>query len=205
MNATNRGVNRVVLFLVGILLIGVGAAAVMVAVWQTAGDLWTSWSSSAVEWAVSVNRASRLSESTPVSWLTLAILALLALVVVIAVIIMTRLGGGRSSVVFREESGAGAEGPVVILHGFAADAITQSLASCEEILFAKVNARRLWHTDMLHVSVTPRQNVSPVAVARTVSGLIDRLATLLGREISAIVTVHSGVRSRLASNQPRVN
>ena len=196
MNATNRGVNRAILFIVGVLLIGVGGAAGMAMVWPVAGNLWKSWSSTGVDWMVSADKASRLSEATAVSWFTLAVLALLALVVIVAVIV---LGGGRSSVVIREEAGTGVEGAVTVRQGFAADAITQSLASHEEISSAKVNVRRLRGTDVLHVSVTPRQNVSPADVAETVTGLVDRLATLLGREISTIVTIHSGIRSRLAA------
>lgn len=205
MNATNRGVNRAVLFIVGVLLIGVGGATVMAMLWPVAGDLWKRWSSTGADWMVSADQASRISEATTVSWFTLAILALLALMVVIAVIVIVRLGGGRSIVVIREEAGTGAQGSVTIRHGFAADAITRSLESREEILSSKVNARRLWGAEVLHVSVTPRQNVSPAEVAETVAGLVDRLATLLGREIATIVTIHSGIRSRLAADQSRVN
>lgn len=205
MNATNRGVNRATLFIVGVLLIGVGGAAVMAMLWPEAGDLWKRWSSTWVDWMVSTDQTSRISEATTLSWFTLAILALLVLIVVIAVIVTARLGGGRSIVVIREEPGTGAQGSVTIRHGFASDAIAESLASREEILSSKVNARRLWGTDVLHVSVTPRQNVSPVEVAETVTGLVDRLTLLLGREISTIVTIHSGIRSRLAADQSRVN
>lgn len=205
MNATNRGVNRAILFTVGVLLIGVGGATVIAMLWPVAGDLWKSWLSAGADWMVSADQASRVSEATTVSWFTLAVLTFLVLVVVVAVIVIARLGGGRSSVVIREERGTGAQGSVTILHGFAADAITQSLASQEEILSSKVNARRLGGADVLHVSVTPRQNVSPVDVAETVTGLVDRLTTLLGREISTVVTIHSGIRSRLAADQSRVN
>lgn len=205
MNATNRGVNRVILLIAGILLICVGSATVMPILWPVAGDLWKGWLSTGVDWMVSADNASRISEATTVSWFTLAFLTLLVLLVVITVLVVARLGGGRSSVVIREEAEGEVQGSVTIRGGFAADAITQSLASHDEILSSKVNARRLWGADVLHVSVTPRQNVSPVEVAETVTGLVDRLATLLGREISTLVTIHSGIRSRLAADQSRVN
>lgn len=205
MNTTNRGVNRAILCVVGLLLIGIGGAGVLARLWPAAGEVWTRWSSAGVDWMVRADQSSRVSDSTTLSWFTLAVLALLTLLVVIAVIVIARLGGGRSSVVIREEAGSGAHGAVTIRHGFAADAITQSLASDDAILSAKVSARRLWGADVLHVSVTPRQNVSPAEVAATVTGLVDRLATLLGRELATVVTIHSGIRSKLAADQSRVH
>lgn len=205
MNATNRGVNRVILCIVGILLIAAGSAAVMATLWPAAGEIWESWLSTGADWLATADEASRISASTTVSWLTLAILALLLVVVVITVIIIARLGGGRSDIVIRDEAGDGARGAVTIRHRFASDAITQSLMSRDEILSSKVNSRRFRGTDILHVSVTPRQNASPVDVAETVTELIDRLMTLLGRQIPTLVTIRSGLRSRLAADQPRVN
>jgi len=205
MNATNRGVNRVILFVVGVTMIGAGGAVVMAMLSPDAGNLWQSWLATGAEWTVSADERSRISAATTLSWFTLGILALLVVVVIIAVMIIARLGGGRSSVVIREEAGAGTQGSVTIRHGFAADAITQSLAAHDEILSSRVNARRLWGADLLHVSVTPRQNTSPVDIAETVTGLVDRLASLLGREVPTLVTIHAGIRSRLAADQSRVD
>lgn len=205
MNTTNRGVNRVVLFIAGVALVGVGGAAVAAMLWPVASGQWTTLMSTGVDWLTTTHRATRVSEGSPVSWLSLAALVLLALVVTIAVVIMARLGGGRSGVMAREEVGEGAQGSVTIRHGFAADAIRQSLASHDEILATKVTARRLWGTDVLQVSVTPRQNVSPTEVADTVSGRLDRLAALLGSDVTALVTIHAGIRSRFAADQSRVN
>lgn len=205
MNATNRGVNRIILFIVGAVLIGVGVAFASLVLWPVAGDAWKRWSSTGTDWIVSADHASRISAASTLSWFTLALLALLALIVVAAVIVISRLGGGRSSVIIREEAGSGVEGAITVRQQFAADVITHSLASHSEILSTKVNTRRLWDTDILHVSVTPRQNASPVEVAETVTRLVDRLATVLGRELSTVVTIHSGIRSRFAADQSRVN
>lgn len=205
MNATNRGVNRVILFIVGVVLIGVGGFAATAMFWPVAGDAWKRGASAGVEWMVSAEKATGVSEATTLSWFTLLILAVLLLIVLVAVIVIARMGGGRSSTVIREEASDGVHGSVTIRHGFAADAITHSLAAHDEILSSRVNARRLRGTDILHVSVTPRQNLSPVEVAETVTGLTDNLATLLGRETPTLVTIHSGIRSRLAADQSRVN
>lgn len=114
MNATNRGVNRVILLIAGIFLICVGSATVMPILWPVAGDLWKSWLSTGVDWMLSADNASRISEATTVSWFTLAFLTLLVLLVVITVLVIARLGGGRSSVVIREEAEGEVQGSVTI-------------------------------------------------------------------------------------------
>lgn len=205
MNATNRGVNRVILFVVGVVLVAGGGAAATAALWPPAGEIWRTGLSRAVNGMLEADRASRISAATAASWFTVALLAVLLLIVVVAVRVIARLGGGRSGVVIREEAADGAQGPVTILPGFASDAITHSLASREEILSSRVNASRVRGADVLHVSITPRQNASPVDVVETVTTLVDNLATLTGRETPTLVSVHSGIRSRLAANRSRVN
>ncbi|MGF3057472.1 hypothetical protein [Microbacterium sp. YY-01] len=205
MSATNRGVNRTVLFLSGLVLLAAGSATVATSVWRAASQVWGTWSKAALSWMQDADEASRISDATTSSWLTIGVLVVLLVIVVGTVVVMARLGGGRSSVVIREESGDGPQGSVVIGQGFASDAITHSLASRGEILTSRVSASRVRGNDVLHVSVTPRQNTSPVDVADTVTRLVDNLATLTGRETPTLISIHSGVRARLASDQPRVN
>lgn len=205
MNDTNRGVNRIVLFIVGVVLIAAGGAVATAVLWPAAREAWQTGSSTAVKWMHETDRATRLSQTTTVSWLTLALLGALLLIVVVAVVVIARLAGGRSSTVIRDEAGDGVQGAVTIRQGFASDAITHSLASREEILSSRVSARQVRGDHVVHVSVTPRQNTSPAAIAEIVTRLIDNLATLTGRGTPTVVSIHSGVRSRLAADQSRVN
>lgn len=205
MNATNRGVNRVILCFAGVLLIAVGGAAALSVLWPAAGDAWTRWSQAGLEFMTGADADTRISEATTVSWFTLAVLALLVLVVVIAMVVIAKLGGGRSSVVLREEAGEGVLGAVTVRQEFVADVLTHSLSSRDEFLAVRVNTRRLRGTDVLHVGVTPRQNLSPVEVASTVDELVEHLEALLGRETPTLVTIHSGIRSKLAAEQSRVS
>ncbi|KUF07704.1 hypothetical protein [Leucobacter sp. G161] len=204
MNATNRGVNRAVLFVVGAVLLAAGGAVFAAIVWPSAADLWQTGMTNAQAWLRDTETSTRLHESTTVSWLAVAALAVLLALVVIAVVIIARLGGGRSTTVTRAEAEGGTVGAVTISHSFAADALTDSLARHDEILASRVSAGRVQGEDVLHVSVTPRQNTSPVEVATLVTTLIDNLALLTGRESPAFVSIRSGVRSRLAADKSRV-
>ncbi|MGO1768765.1 MAG: hypothetical protein ACTHZX_02320 [Microbacterium sp.] len=205
MNATNRAVNRIVLLIVGLVLFVAGAAGVTAAVWPLAGELWTRGLTIATDGMVELDAATRVSEATTASWFVVAVLAVLLLIVVFAFVVCSRLGGGRSGIVVREESADGAQGPVTIRNGFASDALTHSLAARADTLSARVSARRVRGSDVLHVRVTPRQNTSPADVADAVTRLVDNLAHLTGRETPTYVSIHSGVRSRLSADQSRVS
>lgn len=204
MNATNRAVNRLILGVVGLVLIAVGGGIVTAIAWPAAADMWREAMSNALGWLQEAHAATKIAEATTLSWLALAVLIVLALIVAIAVTVMARLGGGRTTAVTRVEAGEGAIGAVTIRHGFAADALTHSLAGYDELLTSRVNASRVRGEEVLHVSVTPRQNTSPAAVAGIVTQLVDNLAVLLGRETPTYVSIHSGVRARLAADQSRV-
>ncbi|GAA3663655.1 hypothetical protein [Microbacterium marinilacus] len=205
MNGTNRVVNRIVLLVVGVVLLAGGAATVLAATWPVAGDVWSTATSSAVDGMIGADERTRLSDATTASGLVLAVLAVLLLIVVVAIVVIAKLGGGRTGTVIRAEAAEGAQGPVTIRHGFVSDAITHSLAGHDEILSSRVSARRVKGDDVLHISVTPRRNTSPVDVADTVTRLVDNLATLTGQATPTYVSIHSGVRARLAADQPRVN
>lgn len=204
MNATNRGVNRTVLLLAGLVLLSAGAAALLASVNPVAATTWGRWSQSAISWMQGAEDATRISGTSPSSGFTISVLAVLLLVIVGAVVVIARLGGGRSSVMIREETGDGVHGAVMIRQGFASDAITGSLAARPDILTSRVSASRVRGEDVLHVSVTPRQNASPLEVAETVTRLVDNLATLTGRQTPTCISIHAGVRARLAADQPRV-
>jgi hypothetical protein len=58
---------------------------------------------------------------------------------------------------------------------------------------------------VLHVSVTPRQNSDPRDVVERVDRLVTNLATLTGEETQTFISVHSGLRARLAGDQRRLS
>ncbi len=205
MNDTNRAVNRIVLIVVGLILLAAGAATALAALWPAAGEIWKSTSTTAVDWMTAAYNGTPVSENTVVNWFALGILAVLLLLVVSVIAVIANLGGGKSAVVVREDAPEDKFGPITIRGSFASEAITNSLSHNPAILSARVTSRKVKGEDVLHVSVTPRQNTSPTLVASTVSGLVDNLAELLGRPTPTVISIHSGVRARLASDQSRVD
>lgn len=204
MNETNRGLNRAVIGLVGLVLLAAGAAVVMAQFWPAAADAWHSVTASVEEWLTEAQRLTQMGDGGALNGVTLGAVVLAVIAVVLCIIIMARLGGGRAASVMRLEPGDGPLGAITLEESFAADALAHSLEADDAVVTSKVSTRRIRGVDVLHIQVAPRQNVSPGIIVERVSGLVNNLSTLLGRDLAALVSVRSGIRARLAADQPRV-
>ncbi len=205
MNSTNRGLNRAVLLVVGLVLLAVGAAVGTAVLWPAFGDAWKTTVGGAVNGLQSAHQASRVADGTTVSWVAIGVLGAMALVVIVAIVIVANLGGRRTRTVLKTAGSESPIGPITVQESFAADAIRGSLASHDEILSSSVSANRVKGSPVLHVSVTPRQNTSPQEVATLVARLTTNLATLTGHAVPTFVSIHSGLRARLAGDVRRLN
>ncbi|ARJ04101.1 hypothetical protein GCM10010988_28230 [Cnuibacter physcomitrellae] len=205
MNSTNRGLNRAILLVVGLVLLAAGAAATTAVLWPVFGQAWTTTVGGALGWARDTSAATPLYDGTTLSWLVVAVLAALALLIVLAIVVLAHLGGRRSRTVLRATGAESPLGPVTVQESFASDAIRNTLSVHEEILASSVSANEVKGRPVLHVSVTPRQNTSPRAVAELLARLTDNLATLTGQDIPTYISIHTGLRARLATDARRVN
>ena len=205
MNSTNRGLNRTLLFLVGLVLLVVGAGAATAVLWPAFGQAWTTTVGGAIGWAQDTAGATAVYGGTTVSWLVVAVLAVLVLLIVLAIVVIAHLGGRRSRTVLRATGAQSPLGPVTVQESFAADAIKNSLAAHEEILSSSVSANEVQGQPVLHVSVTPRQNTSPRAVAELLGRLTGNLATLTGQDTPTYISIHTGLRARLAADARRLD
>lgn len=203
MNRTNRALNRIVLFIVGALFLAIGAVLIALVVWPAAVDYWTSATEAGQSWLDDAISTTTIGATT-VSWIAIAALALILFLVVLLIVALTRLGGGRSRAVLRSSSAQNPLGRIVVQDSFVSDALKNSLAQRDEILFSSVTAHEVRKTPVLHVSVTPRQNTSPSQVVADVDRLVSNLATLTGTDVPTYISVHSGLRAKLAHDQRRL-
>ena len=203
MNHTNRGVNRLVLGVLGAVLIGIGALLVLASSSQQGADAWKSVGTDVERWAEGAWEATKIAGST-LAWVAVGFVAVLALLVILLITIIVRSIRSRRTAL-RAAHTTNDLGRIAITENFASEALTQALDARGEVLSAKVSATEVRGTPVVHVSVTPRQNTSPAEVARTVDGLLDNLATLSGRDTEAYVSIHAGLRAALAGDQSRVN
>jgi hypothetical protein len=200
MNATNRVINRLILFVVGICLLFLGAAVVAIIIWPAAAKFWTGAATAVKSWTETGIALTALGATT-VSWIGIAALLLIVVLLILLILVLTHIGGGRSRTVLRDSGRQSPLGHVIVQESFVSDALKHSLNNREEILFSSVNAKSIRSQPTLHLSVTPRQNTSPLKLLEDLNMLVTNLETLTGESLPTYISFHSGLRAKLASNQ----
>ncbi|TDW29632.1 hypothetical protein [Cryobacterium psychrophilum] len=203
MNHTNRFLNRALLLLIGLIFLVLGAGVVAVFAWPAAAQWWSAASASAQAWVDDAIRGTMVGESA-LSWVSVGSLAAIVLLIVLLIIVMARLGGGHTHSLVRTGGQDSPAGRIIIDTGFISDALRQSLDHRPEILFSRVSVANIRRVPMMHLSVTPRQSTSPRQITDDVDHLLDNLAALTGADIPSYVSIHTGLRSKLAHDQRRI-
>ncbi|MFS0734161.1 hypothetical protein ABC304_02155 [Microbacterium sp. 1P10UB] len=204
MNNTNRALNRIVLLILGVVLLVIGGGLATAAAVPAAGQAWDMTGQGLQQWTTQLWESSKIAGGQ-LTWLAVGVLAALLLLVIIAIVVISKGVRGRSRTTLRATGSANSLGRITVTEGFASDALKNALGGYDEILSAKVTANDVAHEPVLHVSVTPRQNTSPLHVAETVDRLVTNLGTLTGQQLTTFISVHSGLRAKLAHDQRRLS
>jgi len=195
MNATRRGLNRFLLFLVAVVLLGLGALALAVGLLPGGTDTWTSVMGGFQGWLESLGRESA-------GWGAVATIVVLAIILILIASAAVR---GRRQAPLQSTGSANDEGRITVTDGFASEALKNALGERDEILSSRISAGEVRKESVLHVAVTPRQNTSPRDVAEHVDTLVTNLAALTGQNLRAYISIHSGLRAKLARDNTRVH
>jgi len=195
MNATRRGLNRFFLFLVAVVLLGMGVLSLAVGLLPGGTDTWTSVMGGFQGWLESLGRESA-------GWGAVAAIVVLAIILILIASAAVR---GRRQAPLQSTGSANDEGRITVTDGFASEALKNALGERDEILSSRVSAGEVGKESVLHVAVTPRQNTSPREVAEHVDTLVTNLAALTGQNLRAYISIHSGLRAKLARDNTRVH
>lgn len=204
MNSTNRVLNRIVLLLIGLVFLALGAVVIAALSWPTAGDIWTQAGDAADGWLAQAVETTRIA-GTSLTWIALGALGAIAVVIVLLILALTSVIGRRTKTVLRSSGAQNPLGRVTVTESFVSDALKNALATQDDLLSVNVTANTIRKEPVLHVSVTPRQNSNPREVVRYVDRLVSNLATLTGENTATYISVHSGLRARLAHDQRRLS
>jgi len=202
-NTTNRALNRTLLLIIGLLFLGLGAVGIAIMSWPTATDVWTSAGKGARTWLDQTIAATVIAGGN-LSWIGVGAVAAIVLVVVLLILALTSVAGRRSKTVLRSSGAQNPLGRVTVTESFVSDAVKNSLATRDEILSSSVTANDIKSRPVLHVAVTPRQNTDPRELVEHIDRLLTNLAALTGRETETYVSIHTGLRARLAHDQRRL-
>jgi hypothetical protein len=195
MNSTPALLNRILLTVLGLILLAAGILLVLLATVPPVASWWHVWSSGA--WG----GVSQLFDSTrfpgrPVSWLWIVVaLALLALMGLMVAWIAQQ-GKGRSNLLAAEYDPGETPGDVRIGGGVAEQALKQALEGRPDLAGATVTTYDVKGSPALKVRLLPRQGVAPYLLAAEVSGLLDALESVVGKEIPVLIHIGAGARTR---------
>jgi hypothetical protein len=208
MNGTPRALNRVLIFLFGLLILSVGALLVLLAAVPAVASWWHGWAPSAAESAGTVFVGSRVPGTT-VSWLWLLLAAAAVVVVLLMVWWVAQQGKGRSDVVAATgpEGGAGpdgeflpgeARGRVSIAAAAVEQAVRAALAPRKDVLGSSVVAVDFEGRTALRIRLVARQGADPAAIAQDVERLVDCLRQVVGVSVPVLLHITSGARTRFS-------
>lgn len=203
MNNTNRALNRTLLLIIGLIFLGLGAVGIAIMSWPTATDIWTAGGEGARTWLDQAIAASAIAGGN-LSWIGVGAVAAILVVIVLLILALTSVAGRRSKTVLRSSGAQNPLGRVTVTESFVSDAVKNSLATLDEILSSSVTANDINRRPVLHVAVTPRQNTDPRELVDHIDRLLTNLAALTGRETETYVSIHTGLRARLAHDQRRL-
>ncbi len=198
MRRTNRAVNRILLAVLGIALMGSGAALIAAGTLPGAADTWAAVGSAVTDQAR--NLASSASGPGPLrSWWLAAGIAVLLLGAGLSAAWLASQGGGRTPRLAEQRDGA--QGRIVIDVGLISAAVQEALNGNRSVVAASVSAWESRSGTALRLRMEARKGTSPRELADTAEQLIQGIDDWLGHPIPVLVRITSGVRSRTSDSR----
>jgi hypothetical protein len=197
MNSTPTLLNRILITVLGMILLGAGGLLMLLAAVPAVASWWRSWSAGMWAGANQAFNATRFP-GRPESWLW--ILVALALLVLIGLMEawVAQQGKGRADVLAVDYDPGEVPGDVRIGGGVAEQALKQALAHRPDLAGATVTTYNVKGTPSLKVRLLPRQGVAPHLLADEVHGLVAALEQVLGKDITVLIHIGAGARTRFS-------
>lgn len=198
MNGTPRGLNRVLLALIGLVFMAFGGGLFAIAVVPAAASWWQGW---AGPWVSELDNLLRKAPIAPNggSWIWLVVSLALLLLVIGMVSWIANQGKGRTGTLLDYEGNAdddGAAGAVKLSSAVAEHSLRTALLERGDLLGVSVTSYDFQGQTSIRVRVLPRQGVAPHQVADDVADLVQAMDDLLGHQVPVLLSIGSGTRSR---------
>ena len=198
MRRTNRALNRILLTVVGLALLGTGAALIAAGTLPGAADTWRAIGSTLTDQARTLSSTALLPEPARSWWLVAGVAALL-LGAVLSAAWLASQGGGRTPRL--AEQADGTNGRTVVDVGLISAAVHQALNGNKNVLAASVSAWESRSGTALRLRMQARKGTSPRELADTAEELIQGIDAWLGHPIPVLVRITSGARTRVSGSR----
>ncbi|MFJ3033987.1 hypothetical protein ACIPC2_06160 [Curtobacterium pusillum] len=186
MNATNRGVGRTTLVLVGLALLVLGVGTILVQTVPWAASTWHDWAHVLGDLG---RDAPRDASVTAWTW----VLGGAVVLGVLALVVLTTLGGGRTGTVVEDDGSAdGVAGTVRIDAAAVQHALSSAIGDLPEVGSLAVDVYRVRGQRAIRVRVRPRRGASPRAITTGVEGIVEDLDALLGDRLPVLLEIARG-------------
>ena len=196
MSGTHRGLNRLLLILLGLILFTAGALTAAAGINPDIARTWTRTGAEGLAWALQQIRSAPIAD-TGISWWTVAILAALILAIVLLICWIASQGGGQTGQLGAHPSRRG-DGITTVDTTLAARAIRDAMAEDQRILSTDVSSWNVRDTDGLTIAIQVRRGASPGQIAAKAEEIMTGLDTLLGEQIPVLIHIRAGTRTRFA-------
>lgn len=210
MRQTNRALNRILLALLGLALLGAGGAVIAAGTMPGAADTWTAVASSVRESARNLVVAAPLPDPVRSWWLVAGIAVLLVGVALNAAWLASQ-GGGRTPRLAEQLDGTvagngapgtgGARGRTVVDVSLVSTALREALSGNRDVLATSVSAWESRRGTALRLRVEARKGSSPRELADTAEELIREIDALLGHPIPVLIRITSGARTQVSGSR----
>lgn len=194
MTSTNRFLNRLLVFVIGLVLLVAGGAV-------AAGALIPDVRNPVADGARRARGAASdaLSGGTP--WILWVVAAAALVLILLLVWFVFRQGHGRTSMLLTVESGQGAGSPtggtLTIDAKVAEQVLEEALSRDPAVVSVDVTAFEVAKQDVLRITVQTRRGASPLEVRRLIDRALSDWDALLGTETPVVVQLVAGLRTRL--------
>lgn len=197
MTSTPSLLNRILIGVLGIILLGVGILLVLLAAVPAVGSWWHEWSGAA--WN-GMNQAFSSTQfpGRPGSWLWIVLALALLVLIGLMVAWIAQQGKGRSDLLAADDDPGTVAGGVRISGGVAEQALKHALAERPDLAGATVATYDVRGTPALKIRLQPRQGVAPHLLAAEVAALVDALDTVVGKRTPVLIHIGAGARTRFS-------
>ena len=198
MNNTNRPLNRLGIFLFGLILLVLGGGGAFAAAVPSVFSGWRTGSKDVSARVPGVIRDTLLG-STGQSWITLVVAIAAVVLIVLLLVFVFRQGHGRTGTLLTKPADAGSQvGSVIVSSAIAEKTIAAALEEYSGIASSSVSTFLVKGTATLRIMVSARRGVSPTDVRDYVERVIERFDEVFGEETPVFLKINGGFASRRA-------